>query len=82
MEKYPENQMYAISPCGITSSVVGIFPGIARKSLDGKFIVWNYSQKSSTLDKFKKYANVKLLSYSDVVNLMISEKWMQKLLSP
>lgn len=78
MSAYPENQTYCIVPIADCFASVGNVLSVARKSIDQKFMVWHYEKKSPCLDTLKKNVNIKLLTHSQVLNLMASDIWQAK----
>lgn len=78
MRNYPKNRTYVIIPIEKTLSCVGSVLEVCRKSLDRKFMVWDYPEKSEVLDKLKKDDKIKLLSHADVLELMATDEWQKK----
>ena len=75
MITYPQDQIYCIVPIQNFLSV----STIARKSLDGKFMVWHYLETDPALDKLKANVNIKLLSHAEALKLMAAKQWQKSM---
>ena len=75
MDSYPKNQIYVIVPVTQVGSLVGDFLEVARKSLDEKFIIWNFARKDKKKQESLKHNDIKLLRHDEALKLMGTDKW-------
>ena len=75
MENYPENRTYAIIPVEKVGTLIGNVLDIARKSIDKKFIVWDFPKDSLILNTLLSEPNIKLLTHKEAITLMSTNAW-------
>lgn len=75
MIQYPKNRIYAIIPIEIFKKYLGKYFDVARKSLDGKSVIWKFKKNDEILKKIKQEKEIKFYSHNNALQKMKLETW-------
>ena len=78
MSNYPKNRTYAIIPVDKITTLIGDVLDVARKSIDGQFIIWDFPKGSLVLNTLLADPEIKLLSHEQALALMATDAWEKK----
>ena len=75
---YPKNRTYAIIPAEKVGTLIGNVLDVARKSIDGKFIIWDFQKDSPVLNTLLADPDIKLLTHEEALALMSTDAWQKQ----
>ena len=75
MSEYPQNRTYAVIPVEKVEQYLTGVLGVARYSIDKKFIVWDFAQGDRILDLLGQDPDVGLYTHKAILNLMATSNW-------
>lgn len=75
MSGYPQNRIYAIIPTSKIQKYLGDVLDVARKSLDEKFIVWDFAEGDAILSPLRADPDIQLFTHTAILHLMATKEW-------
>ena len=75
MNQEYNKRTYAIIPAAKADQYIKSNFENARKSLDGKFMVWDQTWDAQTLEALRKDKDIKLLNHQAALALMNTPNW-------
>jgi len=75
MLNYPNNRIYAIIPVYKVFGLIGCVEDVARKSLDGQLIIWDFDKDDKNIDTFKKHSDIRFFTYQEALIKMQEPEW-------
>lgn len=75
MLEYPKNRTYTITPIRIFEKYFPEFLDVARKTLDEKFVVWDFPNNAKILKTLNKEIEIKFHTHDKILLKVNSEKW-------
>ena len=75
MADYPQNRVYCVLPLEKVKECVGDVLECARKSVDGKFIVWDFAADDVRLEELRRDSELKFFTHDEILKAMSSAAW-------
>ena len=75
MSNYPKNRIYAVMTTTVAKTFIGELVSVARKTLDGHSLVWDFANDDLILDRLRDSADVVLYDHSEILKVMQNAEW-------